>query len=42
MTMVAKTSIPFLALLFPVRDQFVAHAPYQGKDCQSFQIGLFR
>jgi hypothetical protein len=28
--------------LYPVRDQFVAHSPYQGQPCESTQIGLFR
>lgn len=28
--------------LYPVRNQFVAHAPYQGMPCQSVEIGLFR
>ncbi|APR80242.1 Hypothetical protein A7982_05589 [Minicystis rosea] len=28
--------------VFPVRSQFVGHAPYQGEACQSIQLGLFR
>jgi hypothetical protein len=28
--------------LYPVKNQFVGHAPYQGQPCQSVEIGLFR
>jgi Copper type II ascorbate-dependent monooxygenase, C-terminal domain len=28
--------------LYPVRNQFVGHAPYQGMPCQSVEVGLFR
>jgi hypothetical protein len=28
--------------LYPVSNQFVAHAPYQGRPCESVEIGLFR
>lgn len=28
--------------LYPVENQFVAHAPYQGEPCQSIRLGLFK